>query len=142
MAKVNVWSLDRPADPEKDVRIVSDKGEEFEFTIRVANALRGALVVDRANELIQKYITGSDDTPPVAFPPIDGRPVEVGRTALQIAASCELACTGENAYTAEEFIVLSATRPEVVAGLFKEVRAMKGEHPGNSPEGNSAATNQ
>ena len=86
------WSLKRP-ERRRETRTFRDPEQPaavLELTFQAPNALAIIDIGARAETLIQRWVTGTDDQPPQPFaPPDGGEPIEVRESFCRTVASLE-----------------------------------------------------
>lgn len=137
MAKVNVYSLPRPARP-REVCVLAKDGEPITLTLQAADQSIKLKSLEAAEILIKLHVTGDPD---LGRDPAPFLHTETQPSRLLITSACLLAGMQDpedpaDAYDPYELIHLSAVRPRdwlelnAVAGRLQH--AWEGDRP-NSP---------
>lgn len=111
MSRPNPFTFPVP-DPETQWFTI-DKEKNIRLKFQKVSVATGHVIADRTADLTTRYITGDADTAPIDFP-LAG--VQLSQSLLKAAAMAEsmvVEVEGGPAYTAEEYIAMANTMPEL-----------------------------
>lgn len=111
MPKVNVFTLTRPERP-VETREFTEAGQTFTLTFREPDAADLALAAERAQRLVEDYLTGSDIRGPAPYPHDDVKPSRILFNNVAVAVECQAPENPGEAYDAEEFLLMTARLPQ------------------------------
>ena len=138
MSRVDPFTLPRVKRTCRQVSLKDSRlpdGGEVNLVLWRLDAAGQAVGMELADELIQQYITGDDETgePPVPFPAIGGESVDLSellfRTVAMVAIMQRPPASqahdwpgqADAAYTPQELVALSVTLPDAWSQLNKEI---------------------
>lgn len=126
--KVNPFSLKRPNQKTltKSYTDSTNPDVELSLSFRSLDQAELLLVLEQSEVAIQKYM-GSEENPPMAFPPVDHKPVQMSQSLISNAAVLATMETSKQ-YTLEDFIAFSVVLPKAFGEMLKDANELnKGE---------------
>lgn len=122
--KVNPFELKRPARKTVTKTYTDPQNPDVEIAMsfRSLDQAEMLLVLEQAEDAVAKYM-GTADTPPMAFPPVDGQPVQMSQSLINNSAVLATMETTRQ-YSLEDFIALSVTMPHAYGEMFKDAMTL------------------
>ena len=127
--KIDPFVLFCPDRPVKTVEVFDSLRPELviQMRLKAMSVVEEYFSRDRLEELVETYVTGSDQRGMVSFPGIGGHTISVSRGLCKDAALLEVMQCPEqegDRYTAEQLIGIAATLPEAWTKLVLEAEAL------------------
>jgi hypothetical protein len=138
MPKVNVYALERPA-RRVETRTFEENGQSLTLAFHKPDAADLAMAAERAQKLIEDWITGSEIRGPAPFPYPEVKLSKLLCNNVAVAVECQEAEDPAERYEAIEFLVMSARLPETWMQVQRLLQELTASPPVASPNGASPA---